>query len=790
MKNLRLTIVFAVLIALGCASASMALVHGLSTAKGTSPSNVDIGDEYCFVVSIVNNADASNDTVVITSVVDKIHAASGDQTSANLINSIQWTLSAGASQDGITGAITLPPGESADNIASPYCTGYLITIADFNNNTNPYHVSDPGTLDDDVTILYHDLCNCANSGCPGGGPSPSCVQDCGGCSTGNRTHTENAIVTITPPLPCINIEKSVKCDVSKPGEIVTYHYKITNCSSNPLESLTIFDINDTVLGNLKTNAQAACGTIAPNTSCEFDVNYPVKQNDPDPLYNKVVVVGIDQFAQKVSAYDDVNVTIIHPDFSVTKTCLTQPVVGNDANYDVAVSNTGDVDLAFTTNEAADSNVAEPFIVAHGATKHLTITIPDNPCEDINNTIVVTGNLAGQTCLEIDDIVKQASAICYCLPSIDVNKVADCDLATPGKLITYTITIKNTGLATLNIVSVGDSILGDLTAKAIAHGCGTLVGGAQCSFDVNRPIQAGDNTPLVNLVTVDYVNGQQVHATDSATASVDIIHPSFTVDKTCTSEPIPAGGPATFNVAIHNTGDVNLSFTTNEPTLHEGNEPFTVVAGATQNLTITVPASGTSDVLNTIDVNGTVVDNSTECPVPSIIHSAQAVCSGGGITRTWGFWAQHCDFTKRVFNCCQKTIDLGWVKIEPNSTGLTKLYTIFRMHNDKKNCAVQYKICQARIQASVQALAAILNTCMSNGASLPIDEDTIKNTLKGCDVNAIMDLGAFLATFNESNDTGTALDCNGKVQDKADGGCAKTLGTACTALQTPCNQSCP
>jgi len=225
------------------------------------------------------------------------------------------------------------------------------------------------------------------------------------------------------------------------------------------------------------------------------------------------------------------------------------------------------------------------------------------------------------------------------------------------------------------------------------------------------------------------------------------------------------------------------------------EPFTVAAGATQTFTITIPTSGTLDVLNNITVTASLVDepNCVQFGPPNNQHTASDICHAPqiGITRTWGFWAQHCDFTKRVFICGHADIDLGWVKIvwNANGTNLPKLYGIFKMHDDKNPCPVQGELCKARIQASVQALAAILTSRLSNGAPLPISEATIANILKGCDIKAIGDLGDLLGDFNESNDTGTALDCNGRAQGSAVGGCAKSKGN-CAALGTPCNATCP
>jgi len=268
--------------------------------------------------------------------------------------------------------------------------------------------------------------------------------------------------------------------------------------------------------------------------------------------------------------------------------------------------------------------------------------------------------------------------------------------------------------------------------------------------------------------------------------VDIIHPNFTVTKTCTSEPVPAQGPATFEVVVTNTGDVNLSFTTNEAAQSSLAEPFTVGKnGASVTFTITIPAPSGGDVSNSITVTASLIGQPVCTEYTDNQKSARDICHGGGETRTWGFWAQHCDFAKRIFYCAGEPIDLGWVVLDPNSSGLSKLYGVFKSHSDNTACPKDNDLCRARIQASVQALAAILSSYLSNGAPLPVEESEIAATLGGCDINEIKDLGSLLATFNESGDSNLMLyDCDSKPQGKASGACAKRLGN-CNILRTAC-----
>lgn len=124
----------------------------------------------------------------------------------------------------------------------------------------------------------------------------------------------------------------------------------------------------------------------------------------------------------------------------------------------------------------------------------------------------------------------------------------------------------------------------------------------------------------------------------------------------------------------------------------------------------------------------------------------------GATRTQGFWQTHLAFTSTVFETYAGShIDLGW----KNITTINQLMGIFwanvaKKSDGKKRTALD----QARMIASQQAIAAILNSSMPGGSPLPsgFTLDVIRTTLAGTDINAIKSLGSLLATYNESGDS--------------------------------------
>jgi hypothetical protein len=162
-------------------------------------------------------------------------------------------------------------------------------------------------------------------------------------------------------------------------------------------------------------------------------------------------------------------------------------------------------------------------------------------------------------------------------------------------VTYTYLITNTSSADSpnlildSLVDTGDNNggagLGDLTGYASYNtACDNLAPGAFCTFDVVYTVLAGDDDPLDNTVTVNYnPDGFENDIGASDDHSVDLIHPSFTVAKTCDAEPVSYLGPANFTVTIENTGDVPLIITADD-----GIGTFTLNAGASQFFPVIVP----------------------------------------------------------------------------------------------------------------------------------------------------------------------------------------------------------
>jgi hypothetical protein len=112
------------------------------------------------------------------------------------------------------------------------------------------------------------------------------------------------------------------------------------------------------------------------------------------------------------------------------------------------------------------------------------------------------------------------------PGVEVIKTGPAS-ASVGETITYNFVINNLSSADspdLVLDSVTDTVLGDLTATAVANGCDPLASpGGTCAFTFDYTIQAGDPNPLVNVVTVHYhPDGFPNDITDDDDHSLEIL----------------------------------------------------------------------------------------------------------------------------------------------------------------------------------------------------------------------------------------------------------------------------
>ena len=326
-----------------------------------------------------------------------------------------------------------------------------------------------------------------------------------------------------------------------------------------------------------------------------------------------------------------------PSVDLTKTGDTLSKIGDLAHYTIELDNTSSAGGAAGAPSLV-CDISDPTIgfsktvtLAPGGsdTSHPTFTVPANASDPFVNTASASCHYPSLATVVASDQSQWSTNLFQ--PSITVSKTGPA-YSKVGDTATYNVTITDTSSSDspdLVFDSFSDSKAGSVAPPAAAN-CGTLsAANHSCSFSYTYTVQAGDADPLVNTATAHYhPTGftNDIHA--SGQWSTDLLHPSFTLAKSCDAQPVPQGGTASFTVTLHNTGDADLVIDPDEG----ANNTYSVAAGGSTTfpVTKTVPA-GAGSVSNTVNATATLA---SKYGLSNVIQTspASASCSVFGLAK--------------------------------------------------------------------------------------------------------------------------------------------------------------
>jgi uncharacterized repeat protein (TIGR01451 family) len=399
--------------------------------------------------------------------------------------------------------------------------------------------------------------------------------------------------------------------LSKIGDPVSYTYTIHNLSSDDAPVLELQSLVDDQVGDLTSNAgyDTACDELVYDETCSFSVNWTVPTGALDPYRNTVTATYevADPFTNSYthSAYWDVN--LFTAEFEISKTGTALSKIGDPVSYTYTIHNLSssdapvlelqslvDDEVGDLTSNAGYDTACDALVFDETCSFSVNWTVPSGALDPYRNTVTATYEVA-------DPFTNSFTHSAYWdvnlfQPAIAVAKTGP-EYSKLGDVVNYTITLSNTSSGdtpALNCVAT-DSLLGEVFNDVLPAGDTVL--------NPSRTVQEGDPDPLVNTVTLTCSpEGFPNVLEETASHSVDLIHPSFTVAKECYAEPVPPSGPAIFTVTITNTGDVPLLITADD-----GIGSFQLAAGAFQEFSVSEPGpftpGGTAD--NTVTASWTL-----------------------------------------------------------------------------------------------------------------------------------------------------------------------------------------
>ncbi|MEC3882072.1 DUF7507 domain-containing protein [Parapedobacter sp. 10938] len=297
--------------------------------------------------------------------------------------------------------------------------------------------------------------------------------------------------------PGIEVTKVAdKTTVSTAGEIITYTITVTNTGNVTLENYTVTDV-------LFPEWNASIDELAPTATRSFELEYTVTQADIDKGGVLNVASATGENPGDPEDEDEVEVpSDKQPGIEVTKVAdkATVSEVGEAITYTITVTNTGNVtlenytvtDVLFPEWSASIDKLAPKS--TRSFELEYTVTQADIDKGGVLNVASATGENPGDP--EDEDEVE--------VPvgkngSISITKLADREsFSNVGDVITYTITVTNTGNVTLSNAVVTDVLFPEWSASIE-----TLAPKATQSFELKYTITAADvdETSVRNVAKV-------------------------------------------------------------------------------------------------------------------------------------------------------------------------------------------------------------------------------------------------------------------------------------------------
>lgn len=573
--------------------------------------------------------------------------------------------------------------------------------------------------------------------------------------------------------PAVSVTKT--CDpFGLVGQLAHYTITVTNTGDVALEKVSL---DDSLMGAL-----SGCDSLAVGASCTLNLTRTILATDPDPLPNTVtarylIAAGIG-VSGEVSDAAGCATEILRPSIRIEKSCDPFGLVGAPVNYQITVTNTGDaplVKVALSDTLLGALPGCDTLAPGQSCSVNLSRTVLPTDPDPLPNTATALYAVAGGfgVSAQVSDTASCATDILH--PALRLDKACD-PFTLVGGTVNYQITVTNAGDVPLVKVALTDTLLGALS------GCDTLAPGQSCTVNGSRVVLTTDPDPLPNTATALYAvaSGFGVSAQVSATGScaTDILHPGVVLTKTCLTDPVPVGASANFRINVENTGDAPVVVHLQDPllsldmTFNLGVKP----PGGSCTSDISDPANGCFMVEASLIATGGSIQNIAwvDLSLPSgfgiggevghVESSATCTVSQGGATRTVGFWRTHGDYTDHVFNVhLGGAVNLGWRTLDSTAEVLGLFWASPSQNSDGGSRDV---LCQARVITSKQALAAYLNSGLTNGQPLPLPWNDIVAILGASDIGAIQSLGSLLDGYNNSGDAISILDGDGYLVQRA------------------------
>lgn len=425
------------------------------------------------------------------------------------------------------------------------------------------------------------------------------------------------------------------------GKEIEYRFKVTNTGNC---KFVIWKIEDSLDGISEINGIKLLETgLEPGESTTGTATYRLKQSDIDAgkITNEAVATAlILDIADAESNRATVTTPIEQPrsGMSFEKTVDRKQLTGNEAKagttltYSFKISNDGNIPINDVSIDDGLHGLSSISIDWHGhdgtipagssvtGTATYRVTQEDVDAGKVDNSATASGTDAHGGKLSKTSTVStkiERTGKLETVKSVDAKSLTG-DRAKAGTVLTYTVTIRNTGNVTLRNVTCDDSMkeIGRIALDRTELAPGAVASGTATHIVTQADVDAGT---VVNSASssADSPDASKVVSNRSTVSTSIESLPQLTVAKTAGRTHIPAdeervGEVIPYSLTVSNTGNVTVSGIELEDALAAkslkvdwgGNAGHTLAPGQS------VPASASYAISDT-DVDRGIVENTAQ-----------------------------------------------------------------------------------------------------------------------------------------------------------------------------------
>jgi len=378
-------------------------------------------------------------------------------------------------------------------------------------------------------------------------------------------------------MPALNIVKDATVPggtANVAGEVISYTITVQNTGNQMLTGVTVTDpmISDLTL---VANAASTDGELDVGETWTWTGTHVVTQAEID-AGGYILNVATADSNQTGPDTDDASVTVEQaPALNIVKDASvaggTANAAGEVINYAISVQNTGNQTLTGVT--VADPFISNLALVADAASADGELDVGETWSYTASHVVTQAEidagapivNLATADSSQTGPDTDDASVTVEQAPSLNIVKdasVAGGTANAAGEVISYAISVQNTGNQTLTGVVVSDPFISNLALVANdASADGELDVGETWSYTASHVVTQAEidaGNPIVNLATAD---SEQTGAdTDDASvaveqaASLKIVKEASIAGGTANA----AGEVINYAISVQNTGNQTLT----------------------------------------------------------------------------------------------------------------------------------------------------------------------------------------------------------------------------------------